>query len=371
MGKRLRNKNSKGEIDYVLLAVAAALIIFGTVMVFSSSAIIAGEKYNNMYFFILRRFMWIAIGSIGMGLALKIDYKKWVSLSRAGLPAVIVLLVMVLIPRVGHSVGGARRWLRMGPVGFQPAEFAKIAVVLYLASLLDRKFSKVKDSFKELIPPLVIVAIIIILIYRQPDFGSAAIIALLTGIMLFLGGVKFKNFFIGAGIVMPFIIYGMLAYEYRRIRLFTFLKPFENMRGTGYQLAHSLIALGDGGIKGVGLGAGCQKLFFIPEVHTDFVFAIIGQELGFIGTMVTLILFAIFTYRGLKIAINHKELVGKLAAAGLVFLISIQAVFNMGVVTGCLPTKGLPLPYISFGGTSLIFNMFALGIILNISRTAQ
>jgi cell division protein FtsW len=240
-----------------------------------------------------------------------------------------------------------------------------------MASLLDRKFSKVKDSFKELIPPLVIVAIIIILIYKQPDFGSAAIITLLTGVMLFLGGVKLKNFLIGGGIVTPFLIYGMLAYEYRRARLFSFLEPFENMYGSGYQLAHSLIALGDGGIKGVGLGAGYQKLFFIPEVHTDFVFAIIGQELGFIGTMGTLILFAIFTYRGLKIAINHKELVGRLAAAGLVFLISIQAVLNMGVITGSLPTKGLPLPYISFGGTSLIFNMFALGIILNISRTAQ
>ncbi len=367
----MRRGKAKGEIDYILLSTAVMLIIIGTVMVFSSSAIMAGERYNNMYFFIFRRFIWVILGSFVFVMGLKVDYKKWVKLSRLALPLVLILCILVLVPVIGHSVGGARRWIRLGGVGFQPSELVKIVVVFYLASVLDRKFSKVKDSFKEIIPPLVIVSIIIILIYNQPDFGSAAIIFLITGVMLFLGGVKFKKIFIGLISIIPFIVYALLNYQYRRERLFSFLNPFEDMYDTGYQLAHSIIALGDGGIKGVGLGAGYQKLFFIPEVHTDFVFAIVGQEMGFIGTIFVILLFAVFSFRGFRISIKQKEFIGKLIAAGLVFLIIIQAILNMGVVSGCLPTKGLPLPYLSFGGTSLISNMFALGVLLNISKSVE
>jgi cell division protein FtsW len=186
--------------------------------------------------------------------------------------------------------------------------------------------------------------------------------------MLFLGGVRLRHLGAGALIMLPLIVYALVSFSYRRARLLSFLKPFENMYGSGFQLCHSLVALGDGGLRGVGLGQGYQKLFFIPEVHNDFIYAIIGQELGFLGTAGIILLFIIFTWRGVKIALKHEKYLGKIMAAGLTFLISVQAIINIGVVTGCLPTKGMSLPFVSFGGTSLLFNLFAVGIILNISR---
>ncbi len=369
MGKRVyRKKRRKGRIDGVLLGVTAILIIIGIIMVFSSSAIVAEERYRNMYFFVFRQVIWAVMGAAALGAGLLAEPRKISALSRPAIFISLLLLIAVLIPFIGHTVGGARRWIRMGPVGFQPAEFSKIAVVLYMASVLDRKFTKVGSFSRDIVPPLLIVLITAALIYKQPDFGTAALILVIAGIMLFLGGARIKHLAISGGIFILAAAYALLSYGYRRDRLLTFLRPFESMYGSGFQLSQSLTALGAGGISGVGLGAGYHKLFFLPEVHTDFVFSVLGQETGFIGAILVVFLFIVFTLRGMRIALRHSDYLSRITAAGLTLLISLQAVINIGVVTGTLPTKGLSLPFISFGGSSLFFNMFAVGVLLNLSR---
>ncbi|MGM0440823.1 MAG: putative lipid II flippase FtsW [Elusimicrobiota bacterium] len=370
MGRR-NNSLRDNSYDGVMLAVTVILIMIGLVMVFSTSAIMAYEKYSNMYFFVLKQIFWAIIGCVSFSVGLKINYKIWAKISRVAIFIILFMLIGVLIPAIGHQVSGARRWLRIGGIGIQPAELAKIVVVIYMASVMDRKYTKIQNSYKNLIGPIGLVALMIGLIYAQPDFGTAFLIFILTCIILFFGGVKIKHMALVGLSAVPFIAYAILAYDYRRRRLFSFLKPFENLYGSGYQLANSLIALGDGGLTGTGLGNGYQKLFYIPEVHTDFVYAIIGQELGLLGTLLILILFGIFTWRGGKIALNNEDFLGKLMAGGLTVMITLQAVINIGVVTGCLPTKGISLPFISFGGSSLVFNMLAVGIILNISKYAK
>ncbi len=369
MGKRVyRKKRRKGRIDGVLLGVTAILIIIGIIMVFSSSAIVAEERYRNMYFFVFRQVIWAVMGAAALGAGLLAEPRKISALSRPAIFISLLLLIAVLIPFIGHTVGGARRWIRMGPVGFQPAEFSKIAVVLYMASVLDRKFTKVGSFSRDIVPPLLIVLITAALIYKQPDFGTAALILVIAGIMLFLGGARIKHLAISGGIFILAAAYALLSYGYRRDRLLTFLRPFESMYGSGFQLSQSLTALGAGGISGVGLGAGYHKLFFLPEVHTDFVFSVLGQETGFIGAILVVFLFILFTLRGMRIALRHSDYLSRITAAGLTLLISLQAVINIGVVTGTLQTKGLSLPFISFGGSSLFFNMFAVGVLLNLSR---
>jgi len=370
MGKRTL-KAEKYDIDSILLLSVVALIIMGVIMVFSSSAIIAQKNYHNMYFFVLRQLIWVFIGGAALFAGYKVKYRTWAKASPFILLFVLLLLLAVLVPFIGHTVGGARRWIRLGGVGFQPSEMAKVAVIIYLSSVLDRKFSKIETFSKDLIPPLGFILLITLLIYKQPDFGTAALIAVLTVTMLFLGGLKLKYLGIGFFVLVPPMIYALLAHGYRKERLLSFLDPFENIYGSGFQLAHSIMALGDGGLSGVGLGAGYHKLFFIPEVHTDFVFSMIGQELGFIGTLSILLLFLIFMWRGLRISLKHNDYLAQVMSAGLTILIAFQAMVNIGVVTGCLPTKGLSLPFVSFGGSSLFFNMFAVGILLNISESVK
>jgi cell division protein FtsW len=367
MGKRAGSK-TKGKLDGTLLSVTVLLIITGIVMVFSSSAVIASEHYKDMYFFVFRQFVWVMIGAGALIAGLNIDYRTWAKFSMPIMFFALFLLIVVLSPSIGHSVGGARRWIRFSGFGFQPAEMAKVAVVIYMASVLDRKFTKVQSFSRDLLPPLILVSVMNFLIYKQPDFGTSALIVSVVAGMLFLGGTRIKYLLTGVLLFIPPMIYALVSYGYRKERLFSFLNPFENMKDSGFQLAHSIVALGDGGLTGTGLGKGLQKLFFIPEVHTDFVYAVIGQELGFIGTMGVLTLFAVFTFRGIRIALRHGDYLGKVMAGGLTFLISIQTIINIAVVSGCVPTKGLPLPFVSFGGSSLFFNMFAVGIILNISK---
>ncbi len=368
MGKRNRRRRAVSSIDSLLLAVTIILMVFGLIMVFSSSAIVAHENYGSMYYFAFRQFVWALLSLAALYLGMTINYRKWAVISTAGMFFMIIVLAVVLIPGIGHSVGGARRWIRMGPVGFQPSEFAKVGVVIYMAGVMDRKFSRSGFFTKDLFPPLVLVFTTALLIYMQPDFGSTVLIIVLTVGMLFLGGVKLKYLFMWMIFFIPFLLYGVLSYGYRKERVISFMNPFESLTGSGFQLAQSLTALGAGGLTGVGMGGGQQKLFYLPEVHTDFIYAIIGQELGFVGTAGVLLLFMVFAWRGMRIAFRHGDYLARVMASGLTFLITFQAVINMGVVTGILPTKGLSLPFISFGGTSLFVNMLAVGIILNISR---
>ncbi len=361
-------QNSVKEYDKILLITVSMLVMIGVIMVFSSSAIIAGEKFNDIYFFVFRQLLWVIIGIVALMVGLKINYQIWAKLSTPFLFIIIILLLMVLISSIGHSVGGARRWLRFRGIGFQPSELAEIVIVIFAASVLNKKFSKDKVLSKKLIPSAILVIFSVLLIYKQPDFGTSVIILLVIAGMLFIGGINIKYLFIGLVAGIPAVLYAVFAYGYRKQRVLSFLNPFEDAHGAGFQLIQSITAIGDGGFWGTGLGEGIHKLFFIPEVHTDFIYAIIGQELGFIGTMGVLFLFAVFSWRGIRTAFKSDNYLAYMMAGGLTLLISISAIINIGVVTGCLPTKGLPLPFVSFGGSSLIFNMFAAGIILNISK---
>ncbi len=370
MGKR-RTKKYSHNIDIPLLTVVAALVVFGLVMVYSSSAVIAGERYHNAYFFAFRQVIWIMAGSVAMIAGIKIDYRKWAALSRPGFFVSIVLLAVVLFTPMGRSVGGAQRWLRLGPLGFQPSEMAKVVMVMYMASTLHRKYIKRREFNKKLLPPLLLLALAVFLVYRQPDFGTAMFMIIVTAGVFFIGGVKVSHIVTAVMALAPFLVIMLFARPYRRERIMTFLNPSMDIYGSGFQLFHSITALGSGGITGLGLGSGLHKLFYIPEVHTDFVFAVIGQELGFVGTFAVAVLFAVFAWRGMKIAVTQEEYLGRVIAAGLTFLIVAQAALNMAVVTGLFPTKGLPLPFLSFGGSSLFFNMFAAGVILNISASCR
>ncbi len=338
-------------------------------MVYSSSALIADEYYYSMYFFIFRQMAWVLAGSVALYVGMQVDYRKWASISRALFFVVLLLLLAVLISPLGHTVGGARRWLRLGPVGFQPSEMAKVAAVIYLAATMQRKYYKKGGFNKSMVAPLAALMLLIFLIYRQPDFGTAVFIIIICAATMFAGGIRFRYIFGAALAGFPLLMFMLLSRPYRRERLLTFMDPMQDIYGSGFQLYHSLTALGSGGLRGLGLGTGFHKLFYIPEVHTDFVFAVIGQEIGFMGTLTVLILFIIFAWRGFKISLRQEDYLGRVMAAGLTFLIVLQAGLNVAVVTGTFPTKGLPLPFISFGGSSLVFNMFAVGVLLNISKT--
>ncbi|NLB35139.1 MAG: putative lipid II flippase FtsW [Elusimicrobia bacterium] len=368
MGRRVYYKSHKPRIDYILLSAIIMMIIIGLVMVFSSSAIYAAERYSNMYFFVVKQLLWTLLGSLALLAGLHIKTEDIGRMIKPAMFVTIILLVLVLIPFIGSKAGGARRWIRLGPVGLQPAELAKIIVVFYLAAILDRKFTKLEKLSAEIAPPLILITFVALLIYAQPDFGTAMIIMAMTGIMLFLGGIHLRYLGISFLVFLIFAVYAIFSFGYRRARIVSFLNPFDNRLDSGFQLAQSLTALGAGGLKGVGLGAGQHKLFFLPEMHTDFVFALIGQEMGFAGTMGVIILFLIFTARGFRIALRHPDYFSQMLAAGITLLISLQAAINIAIVTGCLPTKGLSLPFISFGGSSLFLNMFAVGVLLNLSR---
>ncbi len=366
MGKRRAKAYSHG-IDATLLTTVAALVAFGLVMVYSSSAVIAGERYHNVYFFAFRQVVWIMAGSVAMIAGMKINYKKWAALSRPGFFVSVVLLAAALFTPLGRSVGGAQRWLKLGPLSFQPSEMAKVVMVLYMASTLHRKYITRQEFNKKLVPPLLLLVLAVILVYQQPDFGTAMFMIIVSAGVFFIGGVKFSHILTAVMVLAPLIVIMLFARPYRRERIMTFLNPNTDIYGSGFQLFHSITALGSGGITGLGMGSGLHKLFYIPEVHTDFVFAVIGQELGFAGTVTVVALFALFAWRGMKIAVTQEEYLGRVIAAGLTFLIVAQAGVNMAVVTGLFPTKGLPLPFLSFGGSSLFFNMFSAGVILNIS----
>ncbi|MGM0567733.1 MAG: putative lipid II flippase FtsW [Elusimicrobiota bacterium] len=368
--RRVKNKSSQ-RVDTILTCVTFALLALGLVMVYSSSALIAREQYHDMYFFVFRQIIWVLAGFGAMVAGMKISYKKLAYLSRPGIFVTLALLIAVLVTPLGHSVGGARRWLRLGPIGFQPSEMAKVIVVFYMASVLAKKYCSGGELDKKIIAPLMLVALAVFLVFKQPDFGSAVFLIVAAGGVFFIGGIKLKYMFTASLAMLPLIIIMLFARPYRRERLAAFLNPAQDMYGSGFQLYHSITALGSGGLSGFGLGTGLHKLFYIPEVHTDFVFAVIGQELGYIGSMTVVLLFVLFTWRGLSIAARQKDYLGSLIAGGLTFMITVQAAINIAVVTGVFPTKGIPLPFLSFGGSSLFFNMFAVGVILNISRTCS
>jgi cell division protein FtsW len=357
--------------DSWLLAVTLILLSVGVVMVYSASAIVAAERFRDPYFFLKKQVFWAVLGCGALWLTLRTDYRRLEKLVLPLLVVAAILLVLVLIPGLGVSVNGSRRWLRMGPLSFQPAELAKLTLVVYLAAFLARKRDDLADFWQGVAPPLMVGAGFAGLVLLQPDLGNSLTLLVLTLGLLFLAGAPTKWL---ALVVLPALPLGVLAVlmaPYRLRRVFAFLDPWQDPRGSGFQIIQSWLALGGGGLVGRGMGESKQKLFYLPEAHTDFIFAILGEELGFIGAALVVGLFAVLVWRGLRIGLRAADPFGAYLALGITVLVATQTLVNLGVVTGMLPTKGLPLPFLSFGGSALLVTMLATGVLLNISQDAR
>jgi cell division protein FtsW len=357
--------------DLWLFGVAVVLLSAGVVMVYSASTIVAADRFHDPYFFLKKQLFWALIGAGAMWVALRVDY-RW--LERAVVPALIVagvLLVLVLVPPIGQAINGTRRWIRLGPVSFQPAELAKLALVVYLAAFLARKRGDMDRFRTGTLPPLLVAGAMAALVLVQPDLGNCLTLIALTFGLLYLAGSPIKHLAWVAAPAVPLIALAVWMAPYRMRRITAFIDPWADPRGSGFQIIQSWLALGNGGLFGQGIGGSRQKLFYLPESHTDFIFAILGEELGFVGGLAIVALFAVLIWRGLRVGLRAPDAFGAYLALGITVLLATQTLVNLGVVTGLLPTKGLPLPFISFGGSALLMTMLATGVLLNISQHAH
>jgi len=354
-----------------LLIIVLLLLSIGIVMVYSASAIYADQKLGQSTYFLKRHLMHCLAGLVAMFGVMAIPREKLNKLGRPMLLTAVIMLMLVLLPGIGAKIGGARRWFRLWGVSFQPVEFAKIALVFYLADILSCKQAKIKKIFSCFLPVLFVLGLVMGLVVLQPDLGTAIVIGM-VGVLLFcVAGIPLK--YIGSLILgaLPVVYFLIFSVPYRRKRIIAFLNPWADSRASGFQLVQSLLALGSGGLFGIGLGHSRQKLFYLPEAHTDFIFSIVGEELGFMGTTGIIILFGLFIWSGMKLALKAEDLFSHLVCVGLVGMIALEAIINIGVASGGLPTKGLPLPFISYGGSSLFFHLIGIGLLLNVSRKLE
>lgn len=365
--KRIKMKN----IDYGLLCGILILLFIGIVMVYSSSSYFAlyQDKIEDAHHYFIKEITWAIVGVVGMLVTMSIDYhiyKKWTPYL-----VMFTFLALVLVLFMGVNINGATRWIRLGPLSFQPSELAKYVLVLYLALLIDRRKDKIKKFKEGTIFYLAIAASFAVLILAGKNLSITAIVMMVAVVMIYVGGGKLIHIlsFVPLGVtVLGFLIY---LQPYRLDRFTTFLDPWADTSGKSYQLIQSFYALGSGGVLGSGLGNSKQKALFMPEPHNDFIFAIIGEELGLIGCIAIIILFMFIVIKGVLIAIKARDNYGFLISIGIVSVIAIQAIINIAVVTGSMPVTGVPMPFISYGGTALVFNLGAIGILLNISRQSK
>lgn len=348
-----------------------SLIAVGLVMTYSASAIYSDQIYGSATYFFRRQLFYLLLGSIFFGLAISIDPSDLQDRSRRLVLVAIFFLVMVFFPVIGHSAGGARRWIGLGLFNFQPVEFTKLAVCIFMSDYLSRKLKPIAEgSVSALLPPLVILGVILILLISQPDLGSCIFLLLISGILFFLAGIKLRYVAIALVPVILGLVVLIIKAPYRINRVVAFLNPWGDPAGTGFQIIQSFIAFSLGGINGVGLGQSTQKLFYLPQSYTDFIFSIIGEELGLLGTLGVLILYGSFFHVGLRISSKSKDPFLRLLSYALTLIVVLQALINILVTTGLIPTKGLPLPFVSYGGTSLIFNMMTVGLLVAVDRKA-
>lgn len=360
--------NKDAKIVFIALSF---LVMIGVVMIYSSSAVFAFNKYGDSLYMVKRHLVYIAVGVGAAVFFMSVSSEAIKNYSRAGLIGAILLLIAVLVPGIGNESGGARRWIRLLGTGFQPSEIAKLALIIYLADLTARKKYLMHTVRYGFIPPLFIIGLMGGLVFMEPDMGTAVSLFFIGFILLFTAGSKIKHLIIISAAMIPALCFAVLSAPYRFRRVMTFFDPWKDPSGAGFQLIQSLIALGSGGSFGVGLGASRQKLFYLPESHTDFIFSIIGEELGFLGTSFVLMLFVLLIWFSLKVAFKLKDKFRSQVVLGIAAMIAFEVIVNIGVSIGVLPTKGLPLPFISFGGSSLVCHMAAMGIFFNISREAE
>jgi len=361
----------KRRFDIVLLFVVLALVGVGIIMVYSTSAIIAGDRFGDTYYFLKRQALYAGIGLLLMIFMMFFPYEVLKGLAYPILIVSILLLIAVFIPGIGHRAGGSMRWLRIHSFSFQPSELAKLGLVIFLAYFLTKKEEKIRSFPFGFLPTILLSGVVIGLVMKEPDFGAALFMIVMVFLMLFVGGAR-MIYIVGALLLaLPVAYYFMMNTAYRYKRLISFVRPWEDPTGTSFQIIQSFLSFGSGGLFGLGLGEGRQKLFFLPAPHTDFIFSVIGEELGLVGAMGVVLLFFILTLRGIHIGLSLEDRFGAYLALGITLVISLQAVINMAVVLGLLPTKGLTLPLVSYGGTSLVANLVAVGILLQLSRHAE
>lgn len=353
--------------DRTLIGLCLALVGIGLVMVYSASSILAFERLGDSAYYLKRQSVYAAVGFVGMMVTAAIPYQLYRRMVYPILGVVILLLVAVLV--MGDTRKGATRWIELGSFSFQPSELARIAVILYLAHSLDKKQAHIRSFEIGILPHLLTCGVVLALILVEPDFGTTVILSSILFLMMFLAGVRVVHLLALFLAALPFFGAVLFAATYRIKRLMTFLDPWKDPMGDGFQIIQSWVAFAAGGLPGTGLGDGMQKLYYLPEAHTDFIFAVIGEELGFIGVLGVLALFGALVWRGIQIAEKAPDLFGCLLGLGLSTLIGLQAMVNMMVVMGLLPTKGLTLPFLSFGGTSLIVTLTMMGVLLNISAS--
>lgn len=354
-----------------LFYVTLFLISVGLVMIYSTSAILAQERFGDATYFLKRELLWIAFGMVALYVGYRLPYPIWGKGATWILLLAFLLLVLVLIPSIGHQVGGARRWLKFGSFGLQPSEVTKYAIIIFFARWISKHQEVLKSFTKGFIPSITILGLFVGLILIEPDLGTAVGVGVVGLILLFVGGIRVRYLLSLFLLTLPILYFFIMDVPYRRARILAFLDPWKDPKGVGFQIIQSFIALGSGGLTGVGLGESRQKLFYLPEAHTDFIFSIIGEELGFLGVLVVCLAFVFLFILGFRIALKTKDLMGHLMGLGIISLMALQTVVNIGVVTGTLPTKGLPLPFISFGGSSLVLAMGGIGILMNLAISSR
>ena len=358
------------SVDRWMFTVTAILVFIGLVMVFSASAVMAKERYGSAYEFLVRQLIWAVAGLIAMVVAMKVDYKRLkhpaMVFSLLGLTTLLLISVFFL-----DRTHGTHRWFRLGPISFQPSELAKPALILFLAWFLENKAKAIDDLRNTLLPAAAPTAVFLGLIVFQPDLGTAIACAGITACMLFVAGIRLRYFgyaFLASLLPLYFLIFHV---SYRKDRILAFLNPWSDPQGRGFHMIQSLIAVSTGGVTGLGLMEGKQKLFYLPEPHTDFIFAVTAEELGLLGALTVVILFAIFLWRGVRVSLRTQDNFGRFLAVGITSMIVLQAFINISVVLGLMPTKGIPLPFVSYGGSSLFVTLACVGVLLNITKQAE
>lgn len=360
----------QGRLDWWLFAIMLAILGIGLVMVLSASGIVAEQANGDKYYFFRRQIIYACIGGIALWLGALMP-RRW--LYRIQYPALFgaLLLLLLTLSPLAPEINGARRWLRIGSVSIQPMEFVKIALALYLAYFMSAKQDLVKTFSRGVIPPFAVTALFCFLLLLQPDFGSAVVLAGILFFMCVAGGTRFIYIFFSLALAIAGAMALAIAEPYRLRRLLAFIDPFQDAHNTGYQLVQSLLAIGSGGFFGVGIGASRQKMFYLPEAHNDFIIAVLAEEMGFLGITLVMGLFALLFWRCYRIIMGQKELRDRFTSFGLTIILLVGSAMNLAVVMGVAPPKGVPMPLMSYGGSSLIATMLCIGLLLNFSRTAQ
>ena len=356
----------KLKSDKFLFLAMFLLVCTSVVMVYSASAVVLAQKNENPYLLLFKQGTWALIGLFFVQLIMRIDYRNYrqPTVIWTGLVVVGLALIVVLFER---QINGASRWLNVGPLGVQPSELAKILVIVFVAAVLERRMERIDEPAYALLPIAGVVGAIVLLVVIEPDLGTAASIVVIASVMVFAAGISYR-YIAGAAIMAIPALYFLLQADYRWRRVIAFLDPWSDPLGDGYQMIQSMIAVGVGGVFGRGLMDGVQKLFYLPEPHNDFIFAVISEELGLVGASVVMVCFCVIAWRGLRTAVRAPDRFGAFLALGLTTMIAFQAFFNMSVVLGIAPTKGIPLPFVSYGGSSLLINLIGMGILLNVSQ---